>query len=295
MPIRGILNGYYRSGTTILWWIFQLSNLDKPIIYEPHSPSILEQARKYGCMHIDGLHGFPLLMSFYMVKEHIFEEYLDNAIPKPIYEKPDEAVETIEMFHRESKDVYVQPNQLHFVLNEVSAKFGCKYVHVMRSPIDTFWSHLPPNIRKENAILDIACGGHYDKLKGSFWIEDCYNVGKKFIDRRAKGDYIIDKFLISWTAANYVAMKNSQLTVNGMVVKFEDFLENPKETFEKVGDFLGLKVIPAYTQLLNRNRASSIPKKERELLKNIMFERVLLYDLAHHIYELGYLDVFATR
>jgi len=283
MPVCGILNGYYRSGTTILWWIFQLSNLEDVWIYEPHSPAVHGELKKATFWTINRLHNLPIYFPYFVVRDDIRNEYLAKAKPRSIYDSPGDAIATVEMFDKAQRRVYIQPNQLHYVLKSVAEHFDCPFVHVVRDPAETFWSHLPKELRSEKALAEIAEGKHYDRLKGSFWIHDCYEVARKVCKIEVSKKNVLEEFAVSWFCANYVAYKQCG-DDRGLFLRFEDFVVEPDETFRKAAKHLGCNVVEAYTRLLNVSRAFSAPASLSSKLMRVFEE----YGLTKTVKKFGY-------
>jgi len=288
MPIKGILNGYYRSGTTILWWIFQLSNLETPIIYEPHSPAVYEELKKASFWTINKLHNLPIYLPYFIVRDDIRALYLAKAKPKPIYFEPKEAIETIEMFESAIRPIIIQSNQLRPVLKDVAEHFDCNYVHVVRNPAETFWSHLPPELRNEKAIAEISKGYHIGKLAGAFWIIDIYEEVKKRFRLKTKPRDIMGMFAIAWSVTNYLVIEQWEETDKCFVVRFEDLVENKPKSWNIVAEHLGLNLNKAYTHLLSKDRAYNAP----DILKRELAIRFIKYGLTEVLETIGYRKIF---
>ncbi len=276
--IAGIINGYYRTGTTIIYHILQESNPEIPIIYEPHAPSVYE-ALSRGQVRIDTihpLHKIPIYRPYFMVEKGVLEEYLRVAKPRSVYteEKVKEAVQTILPFHSSKKKVIIQSNQLHPVLHEVSKTFKIRYVHIVRDPAEVFYSHLgswisvkrmlQESLLKVSPNLLAIVWSHYGK-SGVFELRYLRGVAKRRGWLNGSKDYIED-FLRVYTNFNYLAYEQIERGKRGMLVKFEELVRNPT-VLKKLARTFRLRVDEKLATLLDPSKAFSCPKRLREKIR----------------------------
>ena len=288
--IKGVINGYYRTGTSIVWWILQQSNPDKIILYEPHSCGLHDELRAFNpnANTVNPLHGMPIYKPYFQVPKDVREKFLIRARPCPIYTKVDlqDAIETVEMFHEIDADVYIQSNQLHLILNEFCEYFDCNYIHIVRDPAEVLFSHAgsPSKLKQMLQELLVTIATNYMIRKwvthgrrGKFELGYCMLVAKQ-LGFLKSGDYLT-KFLSMYINYNYYVFEN--LSKNSEIFKFETIVKYPPLFEFELGRIMKLK-FNKY-ELLDPKKAFRAPKK----LKNAIRKR-LDSDLRRKLEDLGY-------
>ena len=276
--IRGVINGYYRTGTSIVWWILQQSNPETIILYEPHSVGLHNDFRTFNpnADFVNPLHGMPIYKPYFMVSDEVRRKFLETAKPKPVYTKDDfeDAIKTVEMFNDIDKRVIVQSNQLHPILHEFAEYFDCNYIHIVRDPAEVLYSHAgsPSKLKRRiqqflvsftpNYMINkwINHGGRYGKFELRYMME----VAKKLGYLNSGGD-LLEKFVRMYVNYNYHVLENLD-EKRGKVVKFEDLVKNPKFFNSVFWVYLWLKVEPKYNRL-DPKRAFQAPEKLKNAIK----------------------------
>ena len=292
--IRGVINGYYRTGTSIVWWILQQSNPETIILYEPHSVGLHNEFRTFkpNADTVNPLHGMPIYKPYFMVSDELRRKFLETAKPKPVYTKDDfeDAIKTVEMFNDIDKRVIVQSNQLHPILHEFAEYFDCNYIHIVRAPAEVLYSHAgsPSKLKRRiqqflvthtpNYMISkwINHGGRYGKFELRYMME----VAKKLGYLNSGGD-LLEKFVRMYVNYNYHVLENLDRR-RGTIVKFEDLVRNPKFFNSIFWAYLWLKVEPRYNKL-DPKRAFQAPEKLRNAIK-----RRLDSETRKKLEELGY-------
>jgi len=274
MPIVGILNGYYRTGTTIVWWVLQQSNPDTPIIYEPHSCGVYSEFihLKPNALTINPLHGLPIYLPYFMVERRLFERYLAVAKPLPVYTKNDLnlALVTIEPFHESEKRCIIQSNQLHPILHEVSWHYRCPYVHIVRDPAEVIYSHAgsPSKLRRRLQELLIAWAPNFmisrwmnHGMCGKFELDYMMRVARLngWID--GAGD-LLEAFVRMYVHYNYEVYENLRKPY-GKIVRFEDIVRYPDIVLCDVARHLSLELNSKYTRCFMPSEAFRAPNRLR--------------------------------
>ena len=276
--IEGVINGYYRTGTSIVWWILQQSNPETIILYEPHSVGLHNDFRTFNpnADFVNPLHGMPIYKPYFMVSEEVRRKFLETAKPKPVYTKDDfeDAVKTVEMFNDIDKRVIVQSNQLHPILHEFAEYFDCNYIHIVRDPAEVLYSHAgsPSKLKRRiqqflvsftpNYMINkwINHGGRYGKFELRYMME----VAKKLGYLNSGGD-LLEKFVRMYVNYNYHVLENLDRK-RGTIVKFEDLVRNPKFFSRTFWVYLWLKVEPRYNKL-DPKRAFQAPERLKNAIK----------------------------
>jgi len=291
--IRGVINGYYRTGTSIVWWILQQSNPETIILYEPHSIGLHNEFKTLNpkADTVNPLHGMPIYKPYFMVSEEVRRKFLETAKPKPVYTKDDfeDAIRTVEMFNNIDKRVVVQSNQLHPILHEFAKYFDCNYIHIVRDPAGVLYSYTgsPSKLKRRIQRLLVTHAPNYMISKwmnhgktGKFELKYMMEVAKKLGYINSGGD-LLEKFVRMYVNYNYHVLENLDRK-RGTIVKFEDLVRNPKFFNGIFWTYLWLKVEPKYNKL-DPKRAFQAPEKLKNAIK-----RRLDPETKKKLDELGY-------
>ena len=277
MGVEGVINGYYRTGTSIVWWILQQSNPETVILYEPHSIGLHNEFRTLNpkADTVNPLHGMPIYKPYFMVSEEVRRKFLETAKPKPVYTKEDfkDAIRTVEMFNDIDKRVVVQSNQLHPVLHEFAEYFDCNYIHIVRDPAEVLYSHTgsPSKLRRRIQQFLVTHSPNYMIWRymnhgkyGKFELKYTMEVAKKLGYLNSGGD-LLEKFVRMYVNYNYHVLENLD-EKRGMVIKFEVLVGYPKFFYKYFWNHLQLKVEPKYNRL-DPKRAFQAPEKLKNAIK----------------------------
>jgi len=260
MPLKAILNGYYRSGTTIMWWILRLSNLDKPILYEPTSPVLLDFLKKWEFGKVDGLHRLPVFDGYFMMPKPCLDNFMASQTGRDVYLGHENAFKTLNPIHNCNREIIIKTCQLHIILNKVANKYGCNYVHLVRHPADVFVSHLGKDYRSDVKLKLILDKKFVDqKIDGAFWLKSIYEKASQKLGVKVGDRDYVGKFIVAWTFCNYNALKQVEKSKRGLMVDFEDVVRRPRVYFALISDHLGVNVDARYSGLLDPTRAKLAP------------------------------------
>ncbi len=249
MPVQVLVNGFFRSGTSIFWKILKESNQNYTVFYEPchdQLPFLLERYRENKIK--DNMHGM-LLWEEYLKNKELFEaikwEHPNVGSVLPL--DGEKLCKYVKIYHDIPKNTVLQSNRWHFFLREVKEITGCKLVHIIRNPFDIY------NSIQKLHFKDLPSGlvKYYRNsfgffLRGkAFGIDNMYEI---LFQRYGKPVWInnrfhrirfrlrtFHKFLICWTLSNLAAMQGIGNT-NGYLVIYENMINDPegfKNEFEK--------------------------------------------------------------
>jgi hypothetical protein len=263
--IKFIFNGYYRAGTTLMYKILKESNPELLSFYEPLHPQLFDSKSKKAALL---LHGFYPWDSYkHSDFKHIENEYkkyhvrLKNGADDIIPFNFKDITPLFDLLHNFKRDVILQPNRLHFVLNHIAVRYNCKYAHIIRNPINTWISQtitpLVPDrdkIKKKYLLIKKILGKwgkkyfliNYlpknKKVGRFFFIDADYKliVNKFNLNNNDRLDYL-SKMLIVWTYSNYYAFRQLDKRY-GMLVFYEDIVQNPQQQFNILSKFSGIKL-----------------------------------------------------
>lgn len=138
---RVILNGFYRSGTSILWRALQRANPDRVILYEPCHPDLSELVTQAASdPAVNDLHGFRLWDEYIPHLDRLAD--LRAALPRgQVFAQDGAAVAQYAqgLFEGLGADV-LQVNRWHYVLAPLVSRTGAAPVHILRNPVDIYRS-----------------------------------------------------------------------------------------------------------------------------------------------------------
>ena len=316
--IKLVLNGYYRSGTTILWWAMKRSNPEMLHLFEPLSPALEEDDLS---LRSHKLHGAPVgteynRKEFDQVKNNFFKrrsrllEIYKHRLKKSskvdidvLPTNLEEVAPLFDLLNGLEIPVIVQPNNCHFILRDISERYGCKFIHIIRNPIDTwlastvdksarkgvrkrFLPFLPALwlaeklVKKSKLALDTLARIYM--VNRSFFLEPDFELVTQYFDydRNLVKDYL-DKRLVVWAFCNYEAWKQAEDCKDGMIIYYEQLVKNPEYWFEKMEEFGGVRFSKEYAKEIKPYITHS------EKLKDLLIDRLEqleIFDMVRKFY-----------
>ena len=294
MTIKIVVNGYYRSGTTLVWSILKksLSN-DYICFFEPLQEEIaVSIQREKKEKKKDAL-----------LKNFLWQEYLslgEENLHKLLRNHPNVSEYGIfnelslkcyfDIINKLSKPILLQPNRLHFFLDFFKSEYNPKIVHVIRNPLDVYLS-----IRDVDKTVFIN-NGRKNKLKyyfgrlirriypsirirlGDFEVEKEYNwivrhIGLpyskenswriKFLHKPS----FFEKVVIIWVISNYYAIKSLN-RFGGYLLVYEELLSSSNKVYKDLEENLFIK-IKKRPHLLSNN-SFKFSKRDITQLKKVV-------------------------
>ena len=266
--IRFILNGYYRSGTTILWWIMKQSNPRMIHLYEPLHPDLPKVISKWSVGQRDGLHGLPIWDDWLAIPKHKLVEYLRRFREDHLPVNVKDVIRRFEPINELGLDVTLQPNRLHLVIGELAVFYGCKWAHIVRNPYDTWIEHFPTNLQKnERALKGESKSWDYGAM---FFLQPTYELISKLEGVNVPSDDWIGKFVVCWSYCNYKAIEQWRTFGHGFVFDYETLTRNPVATLRFLSMNTPIRWKTSYAGLIKRDRVNICPDSIRKLI----YERI---------------------
>jgi hypothetical protein len=281
MAIKILINGYYRSGTTMLFHQVNES-LPENIIgfYEPCYPLLGLVVRNEDSSNVSNIHGSTLWKSYQNLPEDLFEELLRNH-PNPDKKgiQNDRALmDYLKIYHEMSKDTFLQTNRYHLYLSMINNEYKPAVIHIIRNPISVFES-----IKK-------AYTGNAKGLKG--WIKNVrVRLGPgDFFGNKSEFNFLLqrtgkptslyqnwnlkyffkptffERIIVNWTISNYAALKAIEKNGNKLVV-YEELVSRPQEVFAEISTTIGIDVKAPATI---KNSKEHISREATIKLKHIL-------------------------
>lgn len=284
--IRLIINGYYRTGSTVLFRIVKESNKNMLVVYEPLQPEMFYSLIVGRKGEENELHGYPVFDSN-------FELYQLNPNLRKLHEKIKLSyfffnkflIRYLDEINKIKKATILQTNTLHFLLSPLCKRYNCRFIHIIRNPLDEWHSFNNPtllgkiekerkfqkikrffsNITKEGYTKAIIYLPYLIRMKkylkylgkmGPFHLEmEFKELCKKFKINEKIGKDKFDGFILLWTFINYYAIKQTNLKKEkiGKIIWYEDLLDDPRKKLRELQNF---SKINFKTGIVNLNKSS---------------------------------------
>jgi len=223
--IVGVLNGYYRSGTTIWQRIIEESNPHLIVLHEPTGP-----ATGYELLQgqtTNPIHGWDVYAGYRKLPRKILSEFLKRWFDvfkekKGILTDWDDVSYLLGVFHYCNLPIFIKSNQLHLFLREIEEEFDTKCIHITRNLADNIYAHLeiyPCEHYKRRVLLS-------KEFPSMFFVDYVYRDLKEYFGEPQDAENVLQKLLYNITKCNEVA--------NCIKVPYEDF-EATKNAIKLIG------------------------------------------------------------
>lgn len=280
--IKAVFNGYWRSGTTLVWRILRESNPELLVFYEPFNRKLPVYLLREGPEGSSPLHDVPLWREYY--EAGIIEEVglnhpnLNSVFP----ETWGDAELYLKIFHNLSQDCVLQTNRAHFFLKSIERTFSARLIQIFRDPLAVYTSIVKHGaIHQKKGIIEKMAHLSYRIFRRGHFFETapCFMWIRKHFGYPSVWEYkfrithirdLLGMFAVCWTISNYFALR----AVEDCFLKYEDLLIYPDEVSKKVEECAGVKFRP---DIVNIKRAEVRPDKKlrRKFLNKIREYRVL--------------------
>ncbi len=246
--IKFILNGFQRSGTTLMWKLMKRSNPGMIHLYEPFQETVAE-VEKFEDKVIR-IHGDKVWKDYSYLPPSVLEKLKQkrrelkskvnvNNLNFSYFYPTDikEVSDYLDLINGIDKPVTLQLNRGALILPELSEKYKCSYAHIIRNPYDVWISFMKP--LTSDGWRSFARKHVFMRTYGYYWdLDNIYNFLKRYDDsvpEIKKGDYV-GKFVVNWSYINYYAIK--KLDNRGIAFWVEDLNE---ENLKKLEQHSGIK------------------------------------------------------
>ena len=264
-----IINGYYRSGTTIIGRLFAESNSDLVYIHEPHSPLVLDELKRYSMHSIHPLHGFPIYSGYYKLTREQLETFKQIYKQHDFINDKDTVIRILDFFNALPRKILIKSNQLHTWLDIVIQRYECKVIHVYRNVADTLYNHVYPEYQSNEEYLKklfIDKNMNYKFIIG-FWIDEMYNsVKKRFNLPKIDERDIVEKFIVMYITLNQYAIEKCLETEKCYVLHFNDFVNRTRDYMYYLRYFTGLYINESLMRLIDKEKVRQAPEWLVELV-----------------------------
>lgn len=282
MSVQLVANGFFRSGTSILWQILKDSNRDHVVFYEPCHHELLMRVERYRrAPSIEPLHGMCL-----------WQEYLDCPglmdrlrwthpnVGKVFPDTTENLLAYLRVYQSLPDFCLLQSNRWHFFLEAIHQETRCGIVHLVRNPFDIYRSIRVAYLSEGDRLSRFKKWLLWDVLPGqAFQIQQMYaaifqryglppNAITYTGTLRHRPLSTWNQFLVAWTMTNFEAIRQTD-AVGGIVQSYEALLHDASGFAEQLERKYALQF--CYEGVLRNGKSKEfLPSPQRDLLRPIM-------------------------
>ncbi len=244
MPVVAIFDGFFRSGTTLVWNILKQSNPDCLVFYEPLKPTLFAEIEAYQAK-VHPLHQLRLFDEYHRCGPG-FMHQLQTAHKRYWQNRtPENLCRYLALFHALPDRVVLQTNRLGPYFPEVAAALAPQLYFLIRNLedvlrsmttfIDTVYTRQEKSwkqrisrglCRLRNIHPEAMRFGGLPLIES---IHDRCGIPKQWTDRAYRRSIARDPvqvFVLAWVAYNYAALQASG-RLQG-VLAYEDLVRSPE-------------------------------------------------------------------
>lgn len=266
--IVGIINGYYRSGTTIFQRFVELCEPSWIVLCEPTQHEIIYHIMRYGLFSVHPLHGFKIFLGYSKLPRNVLRDFIARHIEVfgysdknfGIFVDPDDALYLLEPLHDCEEKIVIKSTQLSLVLDEVVNKLGCWCIHLERATENTVFNHFPDL----KAFLSFVDG--YDKVI-PFYGNLVYDRIVKTFDLNIDLSKPIEKLVFNVKFTNDYVKSFANKTERLTIIDFDNFVRNVDKYVNKLPFNARLDIAK---ELFSINRLNFAPSIVKEIVDPII-------------------------
>jgi len=259
--------------------VMELSNPDAIVLCEPFHEGVYFILEKIAPNTPDTLHGFPIWRGYFKIPKEILEK-LARAHRKfrdelPLITDFTKVEEYLDILHGIDREVMFKATRSHFILPQMKVRYGCRILHLIRNPANTWMDFLHAYIKYNDSLFwRVTTSNHlWDQVKGSFYLGGMYEKVRKMYDLPEARDNL-SRFIMTWVMCNYAGIKGSDF-----VIVYETVLKRRGLYFDLINRMLDKVVFhPDYAHLPNEKVALEMPER-RAMLNTMMAQRIIEYGL----------------
>lgn len=282
MAIELVINGYFRSGSTMMWDLVKKSNPEMLCMYEPCHPELFRKIITEDPNKCFELHKMAVWADYHKLERSQIEKLRKLHHMETIVLEFEKWQSYFDYIGSLSKHVFLQPNRAHFILEDMYRRYSCPIVHLVRNPLDTLVSfglvdklgNPVPDIPSMKSGFAKKAKLVMSELSKSKTVSDAAYLLNFYMSARSKGHSVsnysykenytallgkgivkkpdyepdnLDIFLLVWASVNLHAKKQTErIGKKGACMNYEDIISKPKETlgwFEGHGIGIDLSLI----------------------------------------------------
>jgi len=204
MSIEVVINGYFRSGTTILWHLLRQAHNNAIHLYEPFLPELKHRLKRFKGKP-DPLHKIPLWDDYFKLEGRVLNEILN--VSSLLDGSPvtwDEIRHIIALLDNLDEPVYIKDVRLHNVLANILQHTNARVYHIIRCPACVWLSHFTADeLTNPDTVFGINKTFNY---RHRFYLLNTFNKLKQIAPIRIKVFNWLDIFTYNWVISNYFAL-----------------------------------------------------------------------------------------
>lgn len=231
--LKLVLNGSFRSGTSMLWQIVKDSNPGVFCFYEPCHPDLGDLIRQHPMGTTNDLHEQVLFDEYYRAFGSDDRSFDDPLSKSEVYPNTfDEVDARVAAFLHVDKPYVLQTNRWHYFLNELHHAHGCGLMHVLRNPFRV-WDSIQSGVRDQGEFRYQFRRVLRNRTLGLFFGSDrIYEVARgRHSHPTPVFSTSLERFLVAWVLSNQAAVE-ATLSVGGTVLTYESILSSGGEVLD---------------------------------------------------------------
>ncbi|MFK7779650.1 MAG: sulfotransferase domain-containing protein [Candidatus Gracilibacteria bacterium] len=254
MALKLIVNGYFRSGTSIVWKILKDSNNDYTVFYEPCHEALFDLVSDYekSSNKKNTLHGMDIWEE-YTKNPDFFNKlrFIHPNILKPVPVNYSKIKNYVNAFNELDENTILQTNRWHLFLDFLGKDFDCEIIHIIRNPIDVYNSIINKAFEKNQYIKKIIYKNRSFNI--NIWYQELSKFYPELYQNRLYNSkynllFPFEMFIVVWVLTNYYALL--KLNKRNIII-YEKLLYSPDEYKKKI-EKLGFKF--EYKKILKENK-----------------------------------------
>ncbi|XOF33708.1 MAG: hypothetical protein ACL93V_17225 [Candidatus Electrothrix sp. YB6] len=238
MKKKIIINGYFRSGTTIIWHLIKHSNKNRLFLYEPCHQDICDKIL-HSSKDAHPIHGIKLWEDYSFLSDEIINIFMchrgDSFFPNYSF------FSLLTNILSEQPDfIGYQTNRCHFILKDFAKDKNFIPIHIIRNPVSVWNSMI--NFKIKSGVFPFL-----ERAKFFLFKKNLFNINdqlKEILDFHVKKDFsCIEResafmsFIFIWLICNAYSIEQCN-SYGGKVFFFQkkkEFIEEFSLYMNKIG------------------------------------------------------------
>ncbi len=255
MPVKSIINGFFRSGTTLLWKLIRDSSYDSICLYEPDHPFLAYHLKNYEIhKKMDPLHKLPVWEDYFKLDMPSRQKIcLENPFTKDKFApSPSSINDYVNKIDKLDEKIILQTNRFHFALGEIKTNKKIKKIHIVRNPYDVFKSINRNYLLGKKGIIRLikllvkpiykSSSMGIDKMVS--WIASHTGVPMGLARPGIKPIIFLrysffELFIICWIVSNYHALISINENMD-MCISYEKLVTETKNVLKDISSYLNI-------------------------------------------------------
>jgi len=265
--IVGIINGYYRSGTTFMQRLCSKSNPNFIVLSEPTQHEIIDHIMSDGCHKDNLLHGWEIFKDYCKLPRKIRHEFIRRHFEVFDYDKSQWGIMTsegavrylLQPLHDCEQQIVIKSTQLHLFLEKLKEWYGCWVLHLDRSVENIVADHFSYYSLVNSTQAKELLASNKGVLP--FYVDLVFENITKYlrVDKNIARNNL-DKLVFNILATKKIVEKQKGV----IVVDFDEFISNPLNFVDK----LPFKVNRGLFKLINHSKKNPVPDWLKDMVKD---------------------------